>query len=59
MGCSRGTHNSNGGWRRRNCRSPYNVGLIRSMVAIIPKFHLSLDIDDSLNVGSIDHILCP
>jgi hypothetical protein len=35
------------------------VGLISSMLAIIPKFYLSPDVDDSLDVGCIDHILCP
>jgi hypothetical protein len=55
MSCS-----SSGKWRRRrNYNSPYNMRLIRSMLAIIPKFHLSLEVDDSLNVGSIYHILCP
>jgi hypothetical protein len=29
------------------------------MLAIIPKLHLSLEVDDSLDVGCIDHILCP
>jgi hypothetical protein len=56
-GCNRGTHSSSSGWRRRNGRSPDDVRLIRSMLAIIPKFHLSLDVDDYLNVGCINNIL--
>jgi hypothetical protein len=60
MGYSRGTHSSNNGWRRRrNDRSPDDVRLIGSMLAIIPKFQLSLVVDDPLNVGCIYHILCP
>jgi hypothetical protein len=60
MGYNRGTHSSNSGWRRRrNGRSPDNVRLISSMLAIIPKFQLSLVVDDPLDVGCIDHILCP
>jgi hypothetical protein len=60
LGCSRGTHNSNNGWRRRrNCRSPYNVRLICSMLATINKLHIGLVVNDPLNVWSIDHILCP
>jgi hypothetical protein len=59
MGCSRGTHNSNMWRRRRKGRSPDNVRLIGSMLAIIPKFHLSLVVDDPLDVGCIDNILCP
>jgi hypothetical protein len=35
------------------------VRLIRSMLAIISKFYFCLEVDDALNVGSIDHILCP
>jgi hypothetical protein len=45
--------------RRRNGRSPNNVRLMSSMLAIIPKFHLNLVVDDPLDVGCIDHILCP
>jgi hypothetical protein len=59
MGYNRGTRSSSGGWWRRNCKSLYNVRLVCSMLAIIPKFHLSLEVDDSLNVWSIDHILFP
>jgi hypothetical protein len=59
MGCSRGTHSSNGWRRRRNGRSPDNVRLISSMLAIIPKFHLSLEVNDPLDVGFIEHILRP
>jgi hypothetical protein len=58
MSCSRGTRSSISGWRRRNGRSPDNVRLISSMLAIIPKFHLSLVVDDPLDVGCIDNILC-
>jgi hypothetical protein len=58
MGSSRGTHNSSSMWRRRrNNRSPDDVRLIRSMLAIISKFHLSLEVNDPLDVRSIDHIL--
>jgi hypothetical protein len=35
------------------------VRLISSMFAIIPKFQLSLVVDGPLDVGCIDHILCP
>jgi hypothetical protein len=59
MGCSRGTRNSSGWRRRRNGRSPDNVRLISSMLTIIPKFYLSLVVDDPLDVGCIDNILCP
>jgi hypothetical protein len=57
MGCSRGTRSSNGWRRRRNDMSPDNVRLISSMLAIIPKFHLSYEVNDPLDVGCIDHIL--
>jgi hypothetical protein len=52
MGCSRRR-------RRRNGRSLDIVRLIRSMLTIIPKFYLNLEVDDPLDVGCIDHILCP
>jgi hypothetical protein len=55
-GCSRGTHNSSGRWRRRNCRSPNNVRLIGSVLSIISKLHVCLVVDDPLNVWSIYHI---
>jgi hypothetical protein len=58
-GCNRGTHSRSSGWRRRDCRSSNYVRLIRSMLAIISKFYFCLEVDDALNVGSIDHILCP
>jgi hypothetical protein len=35
------------------------VRLIRSMLAIVSKFHFRLEVDDALNVGSINNILCP
>jgi hypothetical protein len=57
MGCNRGTRNNSGGWRRRNCRSPYKVRLICSMLPIIPEFHINLVVNDPLNVWSIYHIL--
>jgi hypothetical protein len=56
---SRGTHSSSDGWRRRNYRSSNYVRLIRSMLAIVSKFHFRLEVDDALNVGSINNILCP
>jgi hypothetical protein len=60
MGCSRGTHSSSSMWRRRrNNRSPDDVRLISSMLAIISEFHLSLEVNDPLDVWSIDHILYP
>jgi hypothetical protein len=46
LGCSRGTHSGSGGWRRRNGRSPYNVRLICSMLAIIHELHISLVVND-------------
>jgi hypothetical protein len=58
MGCSRGTHSSSGWRKRRNGRSPDDVRLIGSMLAIIPEFHLSLEVNNPLDVGCIDHILC-
>jgi hypothetical protein len=59
MGYNRGTRSSSGGWRRRrNGRSPYNVALICSMLAIIPEFHISLEVNDPLDVWTINHILC-
>jgi hypothetical protein len=39
--------------------SPYKVWLVCSMLAVITKFHVSLVVDDPLNVWSIDHILGP
>jgi hypothetical protein len=59
MGCSRGTRSCCSGWRRRNGNIPDDVRLISSMLAIIPEFHLSLEVNDHLDVGCIDHILCP
>jgi hypothetical protein len=35
------------------------VWLVCSMLAVITKFHVSLVVDDPLNVWSIDHILGP
>jgi hypothetical protein len=55
-GCSRGTHSSGSGWRRRNCRPSNNVRLICSLLSIISKLHVCLVVDDPLNVWSIDHI---
>jgi hypothetical protein len=37
----------------------YNVRLICSMLAIIPKFHISLEVNNPLDVWSVDHILFP
>jgi hypothetical protein len=60
LGCSRGTRSSNDGWRRRrNYRSPYNVRLICSMLAIINELHIGLVVNGPMNIWSIDHILCP
>jgi hypothetical protein len=60
LGCSKGTRINGGGWRRRrNCRIPYNVRLISSMLAIINELHIGLVVNDPLNASSIDHILCP
>jgi hypothetical protein len=50
MGRNRGTHNSSS--RRRNDRSPNIARLISSMLAIIPKFHLSLEVNDPLVSGA-------
>jgi hypothetical protein len=57
-GCSRGTHNSGGGWRR-DCRSPNNVRLICSLFSIIYKLHVCLIVDDPLKVWSKYGILNP
>jgi hypothetical protein len=59
MACSRGTCSSSGWRRSRNGRSPNNVRLISSMLDIIPKFHLGLEVNDPLDVGCINHILGP
>jgi hypothetical protein len=59
LGYSRGTRSSSNEWRRRNCRCPYNVRLICSMLVIIPELYIGLVVNDPLNVWSIDHILCP
>jgi hypothetical protein len=58
-GCSRGTHSSGNGWRRRNCRPSNNVRLICSLLSIISKLHVCLVVDDPLNVWSIDHKVVP
>jgi hypothetical protein len=59
MGCRRGTHSSNNRWRRRrNDMSPDNVRLIRSMLSIISKFHLSLEVNHILGpmVQHVQHL---
>jgi hypothetical protein len=57
MSCSWRIHSSSSGWRRRKCRTPNDVRLISSMLAIIAKLHVHLIIDDPLNVRSIYGIL--
>jgi hypothetical protein len=58
MSYSNDTRSHSGGWRRRHWKSSNNVRLVCSMLAIISKIHLSLVVDDSLDVGGINHILC-
>jgi hypothetical protein len=55
-GCSRGTHSSSGGCRRRNCRSLNKVRLICSILSIRYELHVSLVVANPLNEWCIDHI---
>jgi hypothetical protein len=43
-------------WRRRIHRASNNVGLISSMLPIISKVHVCLEVDNPLNIWSIGYI---